>query len=184
MSSFGAIALSSAAGKHSDNQMQQEDSKAEDSVPDPTSFAITAADAKDSAEGGDTSTKQDTAKKPVEEAMWEKARPVMHIIGDIADTWERFANALSPTPPFPKDRTRLKLAGAVLAPILVVSIFVDAYMVTKATTFFIGAGFFGDPLISRGLAWLNANVPNWQKYLDIRKYVSTLMFLCTEANVS
>ncbi|KAF8247893.1 hypothetical protein K440DRAFT_550127 [Wilcoxina mikolae CBS 423.85] len=168
VSSFGAIALSSAAGEHPDNKTQQEDSKAENSVPDPTEFAMKAADAKDSAGGGDTSTKQDTAKKPVEEAMWEKARPVMHIIGDIADTWERFANALSPTSPFPKDHPRLKLAGAVLVPLLVVSIFVDAYMVAKGTTFFIGAGFFGDPLISRGLAWLNANVPNWQEYLDIR----------------
>jgi len=175
VSSFGAIALSSAAGKHPGEPAQDGGSKTEAAAPDPTSFAMQAADASASADGDDTSTKHDKAKMPVEEAMWEKARPTMHIIGDIADIWERLANALSPTPPFPKNTARLKLAG-LLVPILILSAFVNVYIVTKAAQFFIGAGFFGDPLMQRGLAWLNKHVPTWEEYLDIRKYVGRLRF--------
>jgi hypothetical protein len=42
-------------------------------------------------------------------------------------------------------------------------------MFMKGLTFGIGIGFFGDPVISRGLNWLNANFPNWQKLLEMRK---------------
>jgi hypothetical protein len=170
VSSFGAIALSSAAGKHTENEVQDSDSKTEDLTPDPTKLAMRAADAKDFASGADPSATQDKAKKPVEEAMWEKARPVMHTIGDVADVWERLANALSPTPPFPRNKHRLLLAGSVLTPILLLSLFLDAYIAAKGTTLLVGFAFFGDPLIQRGLAWLNANIPNWPEYLDIRKY--------------
>jgi hypothetical protein len=170
VSSFGAIALSSAVGKHPENEVQDSHSKTEDLAPDPTKLATNAADAKDSASGADPSSTQDPAKKPVEEAMWEKARPVMHTIGDVADVWERLANALSPTPPFPRNKHRLLLAGSVLAPVLLLSLFLDAYVVAKGTTFLVGFGFFGDPLFQRVLAWLNASIPNWPEYLDIRKY--------------
>jgi len=77
-------------------------------------------------------------------------RPIMHILGDVTDNWERVANALSPTPPFPKETHRMRLAG-VIVPILGVSFFVTSYMFTKAATFGMGFGFFGDPVISRGL---------------------------------
>jgi len=42
-------------------------------------------------------------------------------------------------------------------------------MFTKAMTLGIGFGFFGDPLISRGLGWLNRTIPNWQKLMELRK---------------
>lgn len=182
VSTFGAIALSSVAGKPSESEAQDHDSSVESSAPDPTSFAMKAADAKDSSEGADTTGKQDKAKKPVEEAMWEKARPFMHIVGDIADIWERVANALSPTAPFPENKARLKLAGAILAPALVASMLVDVYTVVKALRFLVGALFFNDPMLRRGLAWLNTNVPNWKEYLDLRKYVCT-SDSCINANI-
>lgn len=91
----------------------------------------------------------------------------MHTIADISDGWERFANALSPTPPFPLDTPRLKLAGC-LAPLLLISMFTSTYMFMKMNGLFIGFGFFGDPLIWRGLSYLNGEFPNWQKLLEIR----------------
>jgi hypothetical protein len=91
----------------------------------------------------------------------------MHIIADISDGWERFANALSPTTPFPQDAPGIKLA-AVLAPIFLVSLFTSSYMVMKMTGLIVGFGFFGDPLIWRGLDLLNEKIPDWQKYLEIR----------------
>lgn len=93
VTSFGAIALSSTIGKKSDSQAQEdaEHSGTEKSVPDPTGIAMKAADANKEASGEGSGTSQDKAKQPVEEVMWDKVRPTMHIIGDIADTWERFA---------------------------------------------------------------------------------------------
>lgn len=38
----------------------------------------------------------------------------------------------------------------------------------KANSFIIGFGFFGDPIIWRGLSYLNKRFPKWQKFLEIR----------------
>jgi hypothetical protein len=42
-------------------------------------------------------------------------------------------------------------------------------MFMKGATFGAGFGFFGDPIISRGLETLNRKFPNWKKILEIRK---------------
>jgi hypothetical protein len=42
-------------------------------------------------------------------------------------------------------------------------------MFMKSLTFGVGFGFFGDPIITRGLHLLNTYVPNWQKLLELRK---------------
>ena len=44
-------------------------------------------------------------------------------------------------------------------------------MFMKMNNLIIGFGFFGDPLIWRGLDLLNKTYPNWQKLLELRKYV-------------
>ena len=165
---IGSIALSSAAGKH--EQADPESSPVDGSVPDPTNLATVGAESKVAAAGGTPSADHDKTKKPMEDAMWTKMRPIMHVIGDIADGWERFANALSPTPPFPQETPRLRLA-AVMVPLLAVSLVTSSAMFTKLMTAVVGFGFFGDPLIWRGLEILNDKVPNWQKYLEIRKSV-------------
>ena len=82
-------------------------------------------------------------------------------------------SALSPTPPFPQETPRYRLAG-VLVPILAVSLLTSSAMFMKATYAGVGFGFFGDPLIWRGLDLLNKKFPNWQKLLEIRKYVNAL----------
>jgi hypothetical protein len=40
----------------------------------------------------------------------------------------------------------------------------------KANTLIFGVTFFADPLIWRGLDFLNRKFPNWQKLLEIQKY--------------
>lgn len=74
---------------------------------------------------------------------------------------------LDPTPPFPKNKYHYRLA-AVVAPLLLVSLFVTSYMFMKGLTFGVGFGFFGDPIIWRGLEFLNRKIPNWQKLLELR----------------
>ncbi|KAL8692949.1 MAG: hypothetical protein Q9218_002126 [Villophora microphyllina] len=168
VSGIGSIALSSATGKH--EQGDPDNDPLNKSVPDPTRMAMAGADAKTSAQGGTPTEHHDKTKQPMEDAMWGKMRPVMHVVGDIADGWERFANALSPTPPFPKERPRLILAS-VLVPGVAVSLLTTSAMFMRMTTFGVGVGFFSDPLIWRGLDWLNRNYPNWQKLLEIRNSI-------------
>ncbi|KAK5718664.1 profilin, required for normal timing of actin polymerization in response to thermal stress [Elasticomyces elasticus] len=164
------VALASASGKHPQSEPKDEDGDSPNSrVPDPTSMAISASNARTSTGGGMTGEK-DKVKVPMETAVWNKMRPTMHALADIADTWERFGNALSPTPPFPHDAYRLRLA-AILVPILAASPFITNYMVVKGITAGAGFGFFADPLIWRGLDWLNTNYPNWQKLLELRNSI-------------
>ncbi|KAK0624984.1 hypothetical protein B0T17DRAFT_531609 [Bombardia bombarda] len=111
-----------------------------------------------------------TSSAPMEQALWKKMRPIMHMIGDVTDTWERFANALSPTPPFPRETSRLRIATLVI-PVFGLSLFVTSYMFMKGVTFGIGFGFFGDPVISRGLDWLNRTIPDWKKLFEMRNTI-------------
>lgn len=89
VSGIGSIALSSAAGKH--EQGDPESDPLDKSVPDPTRLATAGAEAKISATSGTSNVHHDKTKQPMEDAMWSSMRPVMHVLGDIADGWERFA---------------------------------------------------------------------------------------------
>jgi hypothetical protein len=63
----------------------------------------------------------------------------------------------------------MRLIALLLPFVFGVSLFITPYMLLKSLSFVIGFAFFGDPLISRGLAWLNRTIPNWQKLLELRK---------------
>ncbi|KAF2167645.1 hypothetical protein M409DRAFT_53638 [Zasmidium cellare ATCC 36951] len=169
VNSVATVALSSVSGKHPQNEPPgNENEKAGENVPDPTAMAVNASKARSSASGG--THKVDKTKVPMETAIWNKMRPVMHGIADVSDTWERFGNVFSPTAPFPQDLYRLRIA-ALLVPALGASIFITSYMLVKGITFGVGFGFFGDPIIWRGLDWLNTNFPKWQKLLELRNTV-------------
>lgn len=86
---IASVALSSATGKHPQGEPPSDDQS--DGVPDPTSIAVSAADAKDKAAGGKPTKDHDKTKVPMETAMWTKMRPIMHGLADLTDTWERFA---------------------------------------------------------------------------------------------
>lgn len=161
---IASVALASASGRH--DQGDPEDTPAESSLPDPTKMASAAAESKGSAEGGQPVTQHDKTKQPMEDAIWTKMRPAMHVVGDIADGWERFANALSPTPPFPHT-VQYQLA-AILVPLFLVSFFVKPAHIVHGTTFITGLIFFSDPLLQRGLQLLNEKIPDWPKYLELR----------------
>ncbi|KAK1757043.1 hypothetical protein QBC47DRAFT_443784 [Echria macrotheca] len=163
---IASVALSSAAGKHPEGDPDS-DSDAAGAAPDPTALAMGVADANGKSAGKKPGAKHDKTKVPMETAMWTKMRPIMHTLGDVTDGWERVANALSPTPPFPRDTHRMRLA-AVIVPVLGMSLFVTSYMFMKGVTFGVGFGFFGDPVISRGLDWLNRTIPDWKKLLELR----------------
>ncbi|KAI0474922.1 hypothetical protein GGR56DRAFT_643734 [Xylariaceae sp. FL0804] len=168
---FSSVVITSATGSnpHKEAQSDSEESPA-DAVPDPSDLAIATAEAKDVAAGGQKGSKHDKTKVPVENTIWKAMRPFLAGVNTASDTFERLTNALSPTPPFPRDVYRLRLA-ALIMPLLIVSLFVTSYMVMKGVTFGIGFGFFGDPVIQRGLNLLNRRFPHWQKLLEVRNTI-------------
>ncbi|KAF3404111.1 hypothetical protein DPV78_002449 [Talaromyces pinophilus] len=166
--SVAGVAIGSAAGKH--DPAVPDDAPMEDKVPDVTDVATQLGDLQGSAGGEIPSTKHDKTKKPMSDAVWQKMKPVMHILGDVTDTYERFGNALSPAPPFPKYAARLRLA-TILLPMALGSFFVTSYMVVKGAGFMFGFVFFGDPILVRGAKYLNRRFPHWQKILELRNSI-------------
>lgn len=89
VNSIASVAISSASGKHPPTdppQGQEGTSAPDDSVPDPTSVAMSASTARKSVGGSELSVQNDKTKVPMENAMWSKMRPVMHGIADANDT--------------------------------------------------------------------------------------------------
>ena len=95
VNSIASVAISSASGKHPQNDPPSSESDANDSVPDPTAIAMSAGAARSKADGSGQGTAKDKSKVPMETAMWTKMRPIMHTLADVADTWERFGKWVS-----------------------------------------------------------------------------------------
>jgi hypothetical protein len=112
----------------------------------------------------------DKTKAPMSQVVSDKLSPTLSMINDFVDTWERFGNALSPTPPFPTHRPQLTLAACLL-PILILSYFTTPYMLLKGLGFGAGFGFFGDPIITRGIDIISRKYPGWKTYMELRHTV-------------
>ncbi|KAF3906770.1 hypothetical protein AA313_de0205767 [Arthrobotrys entomopaga] len=159
-----------AVGMHSKNHA--EGGRFEKRVPKPLKRAAKAVHSAGSAPGH-AEDSNDLTQKPMEELLWDKLSPeklesffkiFVHSIGETVDNWERFENAISPTPPFSK-RAYLRI-NAVLIPAFLASFLIDHYMVYKAIGFAIGFGFFGDPILTPTSQWLNKKHPKWMELLE------------------
>ncbi|KAJ5612040.1 hypothetical protein N7510_005234 [Penicillium lagena] len=157
-----------AVGMH--NNSQRDGDPLEGKVPKPIRAAVKAVQGAGSAPGHVTKS-TDQTQQPMEEIIWAGVNPesitrvldtAPHVIGEIADNWERVANALSPTPPF--SRFAFLRINAVLATLFLVSIFINYYMVYKGTGCAIGFVIFGDPMLTPAIAWLKQNMPY---YMDL-----------------
>ncbi|KAJ5638265.1 hypothetical protein N7490_008144 [Penicillium lividum] len=111
---------------------------------------------------------EDNTKKPMKKKVSHATNQLMRGLSDVTDIYEKFANLLSPTPPFLLLTSRLQLAGiftliSVLVPV------VSSYWIVKIIGFAIGFGFFGDPVINYTLDTLNQKIPNWKDHMDLQK---------------
>ncbi|OOQ83604.1 hypothetical protein PEBR_35678 [Penicillium brasilianum] len=158
--SVATIAMESAAGKYGQAVPQDLDE-----VP-PPSEAVDVADI--SEEIGTEDPTDDRTKKPVRNKVSRGTDKAMRAISDITDIYEKFANLLSPTPPFLLVTPRLRLSG-ILGFICLVFPFVSSHAIIKTAGFMIGVGFFGDPLFTFGMGMLNRTIPNWKDQMDIQK---------------
>ncbi|KAK5469106.1 hypothetical protein LTR55_011370 [Exophiala xenobiotica] len=167
--------LQRAIGMH--NKPQQEGDPLEGKVPKPVRKAVKAVQGADSAPGHITET-TDQTQEPMEEIIWAGVNPktvanildvAPHVVGEVADNWERVANALSPTPPF--SHVAFLRIDAVLIPLFLVSLFIDYYMVYKATGFAIGFVIFGDPILTPSMAWFKRKAPNYMELAEPKNNV-------------
>lgn len=164
---IATVVVASVSGKHPQTNDDQ-DGGIHDSVPDPTEAIATTTEAQEKAGGQMKTFSHDKTRVPMETAVWTMVRPIMHGLANVSDTYERIANALSPTPPFPRQLHRLRLA-TIVAPVLALSFFLTSYMFVKGVTFTFGFILFGDPIIQPAYQLLNRKFPNWQKLLELRK---------------
>ncbi|TVY35041.1 hypothetical protein LOCC1_G006893 [Lachnellula occidentalis] len=161
-----------AVGMHDNNE--SEGDPLEGKVPKPIRNAIKSVKDAGATQGHVTETPgENMTQKPMEDLLWDKSKPNViktvakvapHVLGEIVDDWERFANAISPTPPFPR-LSFLKIE-AVFVPLFLISLLVPQYMVYKGTGFAVGFVLFGDPIISPGLRLLDREFPTWKEVFN------------------
>ncbi|KAJ5935933.1 hypothetical protein N7454_005231 [Penicillium verhagenii] len=158
-----------AIGMHNSQQQDGDGDPLERKIPKPISKAIKAVKSAGSAPGHVTES-TDQTQQPMEEIIWAGVNPESiakfldmspHLIGELADNWERCANALSPTPPF-SHFAFLRIL-AVLTPLFLISLFANYYMVYKGFGCIIGFVFFGDPMLTPAIAWLKQNLSNYKE---------------------
>ncbi len=111
----------------------------------------------------------------MEAAIFASLAPFMHILNNVCDDYERFANALSPTPPFSRWTPRARLAGAILPVFFGIAVcqrnddlqgqhLRPGFRVVRPTA---------DRRVKfpAVIAWLDRNVPDWKKYVELRYYL-------------
>ncbi|PLB53803.1 hypothetical protein P170DRAFT_396493 [Aspergillus steynii IBT 23096] len=160
VNSIANVAMESAAGKY--GQAVKEDTSEPAPEPEIIDTATTAPDAQ-----GETGPIEDKTKQPMKKKVGKATDQIMRIISDVTDVYERFANVLSPTPPFYAISTRLKIVG-ILFGLAVVASITPSYLIVKGAGFTVGFAFFGDPVFSHTIDYLNTNIPDWKKYLDLQ----------------
>ncbi|KAL5333744.1 hypothetical protein BJX70DRAFT_380179 [Aspergillus crustosus] len=162
---IATVAVGSASGKH--DQATPDGAPMEESVPDAMDLVSKTADAQAAAAGEVPTDSHDKTREPMRQTVLNGADQAMRAMCDVVDTWEKVANALSPTHPFPQTTPRLRIA-MVLAPALLASVVTSSYVFMKMSTLFVGFGFFGDPIIMRGIHYLNENYPIWKELAMIQ----------------
>ncbi|KAM0094680.1 hypothetical protein ACP6JD_001950 [Aspergillus fumigatus] len=158
VNNVATIAMTSATGKY--GQAVPEDAE---EVAEPESLA----DVVDAAEGLDESVTAES-QKPMKRKVANATDEIMRTMNDITDTYEKFCNLLSPTPPFITYAPRLRLAG-IMATVCLLSLVVSSNFIIKATAFTLGLGFFGGPIINYSIEYLNRKIPNWREHLDLQQ---------------
>ncbi|KGO42812.1 Protein of unknown function DUF3292 [Penicillium expansum] len=158
--SFATVAMESASARY--GQTVSEDASDRHAL-------IESTEAADAAAGTSTvDSPEDKTKKPMKKKVSHATDKVMRILSDITDIYEKFANILSPTPPFLLITSRLRIAS-IFTLVSVIVPFTSSYWIIKLVGFALGLGFFGEPILTYTLDLLNAKVPNWKDHLDLQK---------------
>lgn len=167
---IATVAMASAVGKAPEHERDQttKKTKLDNALPDPTEITMKSAEGKTKAGGGLPTDQHNKAKDPVVNAIWGGMRPAMRGIEDFCDNYERIANALQPTVPYPQHFARIRLA-ACIAPLVLVTAFVPVQYLCKGASFAMGLAFFSDPYMKKAWTWFVTNYPDWTEMLKLEK---------------
>ncbi|CED85520.1 Protein of unknown function DUF3292 [Phaffia rhodozyma] len=99
------------------------------------------------------------------------AKAFQDALGDFADVMEMFTIALSPLKVYPPNHARFKIAFLILFPALIITAVVPSRIFAHAGSFALGFGFFGQPLVKRGISTFVSLVPDWKEELDLRNSI-------------
>ncbi|ATY65355.1 hypothetical protein A9K55_001236 [Cordyceps militaris] len=165
VNTLGSVALSTTIGGPA-----SDDDDDVGTAPGADKLVQNVSEAKATAAEGDARTARNETRQPAAKMVWQRARPFMHAVTDLVDTWERFGNALSPTPPFPRSRARARLAAALL-PVALAALFTTPYMLAKGSGLVLGFVLFGAPLLNRVTEVLETTYPRWQRFVELRHSV-------------
>lgn len=160
-----------------DDESDQDDGQESTGIDPGATVTLSGKEAQIKASGGKEAVgkQEDASADPVKQSIWVTTQPILHGLEDAADTWERFGNALAPTWPFPQHGPRLRIAS-IFAPLALLTYFVSVNMVYRSSTLLFGLAFFGQPVfdlmkVSEFKKWLDTNIPNWPRYLELRNSI-------------
>lgn len=80
------------------------------------------------------------------------------------------SSLIDPSPPLDLTRQRRLLITAIVT-LAAISLYLDRDLVFRTSTFLLGIGLFGNPLIKQALRQLNSIYPCWYDTISINKYV-------------
>ncbi|PWN32647.1 uncharacterized protein FA14DRAFT_161993 [Meira miltonrushii] len=160
-----------------DDESDQDDGQEKTGIDPGATVTLSGKKAQIKASGGKQADakQEDASADPVKQSIWVTTQPILHGLEDAADTWERFGNALAPTYPFPQHGPRLRIAS-IFAPLALLTYFVSVNMVYRSSTLLMGLAFFGQPVfdlmkVSDLKQWLDKNIPDWPRYLELRNSI-------------
>ncbi|KAF9894152.1 hypothetical protein FE257_009125 [Aspergillus nanangensis] len=111
----------------------------------------------------------DATQQPMIQKVSQGLTQLVRVVGDITETYERFCNLLSPTPPFYVWGPRLRFV-LILGVVATISLVVSNYWLMKIGGFLLGLTIFGDPLFKRSIAMLDRSFPHWKEEMDVNEY--------------
>lgn len=167
----GEVVLSCAPSQMMMSVTSDSHTQNDDALPQPSALAAGIADVQNTAGESESNSNHDKTKEPVSRAVESfEIHPAIRILPDLIDNWERFENALSPTPPFPLRQPRLTLATCLL-PLVLVFGFATWDTIAKGMGFVAGFGFFGGPIITYCVTLIDDFRPGWRQNLQLRNTI-------------
>lgn len=94
MAGVGSVVVASVVGQN--DQGTPDDAPMEDAVPDAMDVTVKASDALAAAQGKVPEESHDKTREPMREKVLGGANMGMRALGDVVDTWERFAKYVLP----------------------------------------------------------------------------------------
>ncbi|EGX96963.1 hypothetical protein CCM_01622 [Cordyceps militaris CM01] len=166
IASFSKLIMSITSDKDQDKSAPEDDPS-----PGLAKLSGKIASAKSKTDQDGQGANMDKTADPMKHAIEDfDPKPLLDMLFELIDTWERFGNVMHPTPLFPSNDSRLRLAICLAAPALIMAILSRETMI-KSLELFFGFVFFGKPIIRRAYDLLDKHCPSWRNYGKLRNSV-------------